>query len=504
MYFSENSRSSVFSAALTDSAPGWEKVFTPGKEMMDLSSLTLGDLPFKSKGEITPWTYIEEARHLVALQLIGQNGIHKPEGFDDELSRQTEALLNHPHWKEFQLAQAYECLACRLNDRRVEPLDYVQSEGGAANLDIKGHFRWGALPHLPFHAELGLVWSLIGVLTGDERALAAAERLAQWHMNTLDADFAPFMGLFTREEVASRDLLCGFNAFMYTILASRTKRSDFEKIAFETRAQLDRVFLSRESEFPLLIRVLDKLYARPAALASSFKLSREIYDPSLALIGVRGEKEQVVLSLGGGGTGMGTLVHGDVELTAFGPQHDPISECQGFGIMGFSHNRGKEKKFVQIEQAPDKIQLQGICRLVPEGKLSTSLASYMNGIPSDIWLDVQQIYQDHKLHIAADFIGLKPGTQVFFTFFAKAKTCQVEGEPAMSTPSLSHFQDLARPVFLRGERSQLTLFSSFAGEMEVIPLSGKGSFWGADFMIAYKLSPQNSRYSWIVESLDSY
>lgn len=489
----------VASSLTSGSTKVWEKLYNWEDTSSVLAELEPTDLEFHIAGEVTPWTYLEQGRHLLALHLLKRLNAVMPSWFEVELALQTKGFAMQPHWKEFQLADSYDYLIRCLTGVFLDPPEYLQNDMGSAPVETKGHWRWASLPHLPFHAELGLIWALIGILNKDQKALDSAIKLAEWHMNTLDTDFKPFLGLFSKEELVAGGLVGAFNAFLYRILAEATNRDDFKYIAYKTGKHLEASLHSKQFHITPLIAVLSKLFDVPEEGLKKFELDKEIFDPALALIGLRTAEKRVILSLSGGGSGMGSLIKGDVEIITFGPQHAPLSDCTGFGIMGFSHVKGAEKKFAQIEQTADKMQIQGLCRLVPNKALSRTPATYLNGLPSNIWMDVKEVYQGEKLYIQIEFIGLKKEEETYFTFFVKAKECQVGEVKKIFPRSLDRYKGETVPLYLHGDNGQITFFSSFPGALEVIPLSGSGPFWGADLMISYKLSHLESKYSWVVE-----
>ncbi len=62
---------------------------------------------------------------------------------------------------------------------------------------------------------------------------------------------------------------------------------------------------------------------------------------------------------------------------------------------------------------------------------------------------------------------------------------------------LDRYEGDPQTLTFEGRHTTLVLRSLFfKGTMQVIPLGGGNNFWGADFLVAYLLRPDQSHYQW--------
>ncbi|MBA3721934.1 MAG: hypothetical protein H0W88_05995 [Parachlamydiaceae bacterium] len=410
-------------------------------------------------------------------------------------------LFNQPWNHESQYLKALVALnQCLLG---LTPLDLGLKilEGGAIPIELQEYCPWQSLPYCPYHAELGVIVTLLGFLSGNTTLINDAKRMANWQLNTLDAHFSPLIGLFVQEKdgMVSQHLLWNY-IFFYSI-SRLLGESSFEVIAQAQLKQLESLIeiktFSISPLFPLIEKLIHDRSDKPTE--ETLKLPEHFFDPSTSLVGLRNEQQHAICTLHGGHTGLGCYRFQDVQIINYGPQYMPLEECQGFGIEGnYLSDQGLRKSTFEVGR--QSFSMKGCVRFVDQPLSVPQDNLFHFGKLRGIWLETEQQFKDLKLNIKTNFLGIQGWDSVAFSFFVKAQRCRIDST-CLEPRTLNNYEGRVGSITLEGQKGNVLLTSSFEGTMQIIPLGSDDNFWGADFIIAYLLDSSQSKYHWQISSV---
>lgn len=447
----------------------------------------------------SPWLLIEKWRETLVL-LVFLRDRDLLQTFKTLLLERVRQLNDNFLWPEFQLISTFRAVCAFLLKQESTSPPTHQLPSGAAPLEWGGHWSWGDVPHTRFHAELGILWCMYGRLTSDSAYLKLAERLAEWQLNTLDHDYAPFMGLFSQEGHAAESSLVINNFLLFSAVAGVFDRKDLAFAAVKQRERLNAMSSGQRFPIPHSALAFEKIFFDHGyeVISETHPLPRTFADKQMILAGCRSAETSAVATLYGGGSGMGCLHRNDVQIVSFGPQHLPLGDCRGFGIEG-QHERLSSSK-VAVSELDGTFSIEGTARLAPRPKVAGSNATFQNGEHSGFWIDAKQCYNKEKFSIEMIFRGVFDLNTLAFAFFVKAQSCIVDARQIIRPRSFERYQGEVRPTRFRGKQISLEIDAGQkAGGMQVIPLGGGDNFWGADFLVAYLLDPHEAQYSWVIK-----
>lgn len=365
---------------------------------------------------------------------------------DDYLSRlrllcreggENEKLLHSwielPFWQEHELAHALYALLCKRCGITFPPLSIDQKASGAVHLHSKGYFPWGGLPYPKEHAELGYALALLGE---EEQAF----RIAKWQKNTLDHAQRPIYSLLMQE-----------GGYSYQSLEEANK--------------------SLFSYFP------------------KDELDEKMWDEGLGLVGERNGQRTIVCLGTGCKSGMGAFLQNDIGIINYGPQLHPLGVCDGFGLAGKASQ-------LQMHYEPGAFSLSFKNRVSAPHPRPTGIRSLQDAGFSGAWIHATHKYsRTEGSELTCSFESLRDLSQMRFSFFCKAKACFVAKTHKLSPGSLDRYQGPTQPITLKGDNGSITLEASEGvSQLEVIPLAGDESFWGADFLLGFTLSHPLQKY----------
>lgn len=209
------------------------------------------------------------------------------------------------------------------------------------------------------------------------------------------------------------------------------------------------------------------------ALAVERAKDYHLVDPELGIVFHRNE-EQTVLCLGSGcKSGMGAFLVRENGVLNFGPQLRPLGECEGFGLAG----RGQH-----VQASEHALSYQ--CRLAAPHTRNTGIPWLADSGYCATWLESSCTIHTDRMKIESALEGYRPVSDFLFTFFIKAQACFVAGSHKLNSRSLDRYQ--GPPQHLQMDEIRISPDEGFQA-MEVLPLAGDASFWGADFMVALSL-----------------
>jgi len=163
----------------------------------------------------------------------------------------------------------------------------------------------------------------------------------------------------------------------------------------------------------------------------------------------------------GRGSGAGACRMGGVKIPAFGPQAAPFSDLSRFGIEGAG-----ERWFFSTG-----------CK--------------------EAWFQVEPSQVDQGFSFSLQSMGLTPEKPLAWVFYVCADTCNIQGK-SFKPKSLHRFLGEGQKVQFTGGATNVVLESSHPLKMELIPLAGETSFWGASFLLAFWLSPHLGKTSFAI------
>lgn len=459
---------------------------------LDLNNILL---PACIQKNFNPWLLIENWQELLALLLVLQEC--------GELQKNTPQLIERVRclsacfvWNELQLACMYQALCMHLLDLPVEKPVIHQYAEGAAPLEWGNRWSWGNIPHNKFHAQLGFLWCLYGHLTEDPLYIKAAESLAEWQFNIIDHRYIPLIGLFTQEEDAAEQQLLVDNFLLNHAVSIFADRAEMSEVAAK---QYVHISSQPNIEFSSLQLAYDRWLSKYCCKEPSGQPSLPTFfkDDHTLLAGYRSASTNVVSTLAGGGSSIGCFHREDVHIVSFGPQHLPLGDCRGFGIENNLDSLSSTQ--INISESKRAYHIQGTVRMSPRPKTSNTGASFRNGEHSGMWIEIEQNFYNEQLIIETTFYGLYDIGNLAFVFFAKAGSCIVDGKN-VNLRSFDRYQGPIKNIIFQGKEAAITIESKLnQGEMQVIPLGGGNSFWGADFLVAYLLDSRVPGYSWTIK-----
>jgi len=420
-------------------------------------------------------------------------------GPENALALRIRELEKQPWNQNSQQLRILVCLNHLLAKMPTPEIAPSLLESGAALMDISEYTPWLSLPYHPEHLEFGVFLALLAKLTQKQAYNDILTKLANWQLNTLKDNFIPFPSLYSTEQKGSPISRLIISYLFFYSSASLINNALFSQAAALIARQI--ADYAHEMQISPLWVLIEKMFAPPLMEVSNhLKLPQRIYDPSTALAGHRSNDCFAVATLHGGYTGLGCMGNHDVELINYGPQYFPLDDCKGFGIEG-NYLADHDLRKTIIETSKEGFTIKGCARLVDQPVSSSPFFPIHHlGSFKGIWLELAQEFKAPQLKISLSLLGLDSWENIAFSFFVKANSCLIDGQKRINKSSFEKYNGPVSNLKLLGEKSRLEFTAKDAfHHLEVIPLEGRNSFWGANFLIAYVLDPQNKHYSWTVK-----
>ncbi|NGX60877.1 MAG: hypothetical protein K940chlam9_00351 [Chlamydiae bacterium] len=333
--------------------------------------------------------------------------------------------------REVEFGAVEEALKREKEGKSVPPCTLKGFRSGALPLFSKGFFPWRGLPYPKEHAKIGRLLAQFQDLSYRR----VAEEMVPFQQATFTHHLTPITSLFQQE-----------------------KRRGFQEIDEEVRHFLAQV---RAEILP----------------------THSFIDEELGLISERTSEETLLLSASGCKSGMGAWYFRDVALVNFGPQLFPLDTASGFGLAG----RGQS---ISLQKTKRRTSLSYRCRVSAPHSRETGIEGMEDSGYSRLWVTSWLEKSEGKLSLRVEFTGPGSLDSAAFVFYAKASSCLIAGSHQLKPRSLDRYEGPPNSIALQGERGGLVLDPEEGfTKLEVIPLAGDESFWGADFLLAFQLAP---------------
>lgn len=177
--------------------------------------------------------------------------------------------------------------------------------------------------------------------------------------------------------------------------------------------------------------------------------------PDIDLTFIETEALAAALTLDGNGTSLGVIRADGFEIRALGPQNETLCfGIQGKGMAGW-----------------------------------TRTAAY-----PEVWLEMKNEVKEESLRLDVRFVGIEPERPLFFAFYVKAGSCQIESS-ILKPKSLHRFQGEVRGASF-DNRCQIE--ASHPHKIQVIPLAGERYFWDTDFLLSFEIPSFAPQVSFLI------
>lgn len=339
-----------------------------------------------------------------------------------------KAHFASPFARKYQLSRALERLVAQHSP--IAPLVPIQYPSGAAPLTD----WWGnpddQYPKVVENCQLALLWATLGKLEQNTVFQEAAQRLAAWLNPIVSSKLWTLWsseGHYTEEEAMLSSAL---------FLRALGKNPDLER-----------------PEIPFFAWLYDQnptIHGSQPILEDA-SLGYRCYFDSFAPLAITGSGKK---------SGAGALRIGSWSIPAFGPQGDPLSDLNLFGLNSGGNAEGWFSSAAQPE---------AWFRVIPEKKEKG-------------WI----------LHV--DSVGLSAHRPLAFAFYVKGDVCSVPGRN-FKPGSLQKYLGEGQQVQIDLGQEKFFIVSDGVMKLEIVPLAGETGFWGASFLIAFWLPPFLGSYS---------
>lgn len=207
----------------------------------------------------------------------------------------------------------------------------------------------------------------------------------------------------------------------------------------------------------------------------------QFVDSQLGIVAIRDQHQTMVCMGSGCKSGMGAYLIENSGVINFGPQLLPLGDCSGFGLAGRGNKITANSHLLSYQ-----------CRLAAPHHRNTGIPWLRDSGYSGAWIESLCNISPEGLKISGKLMGFRSQNDFLITFFGKGKACYVAGSHKLCPRSLDRYQGPAQKIVL--EEVSIYPEEGFH-HMEVVPLAGDESFWGADFLIAFQLAQTHFCFS---------
>ncbi len=339
----------------------------------------------------------------------------------------------HPLIEEHELLLAGYALLAERHALCVPLPPFKPLPSGALPLYEYGFFPWKSLPYPREHALLGAL--LAQFKNGEMKRIA--KEMIPFQEATVDHRGKSLTAIFSQEGSAF-DLDQANHDFFQTVDHTPLSRADF-------------------------------------------------FDSTLGIVAQKRENATVLCFGSGCKSGMGIFLHNDGGVINFGPQLLPIGDCSGFGLAGRGEN-------ISLTLAEEHFALSYRCRMAGLSQRVAGLFPLRDSGFSGFWIDAKLEGGPERMKIECEIEGISSIDKLAFSFFGKAKTCVVARTHQLSPKSLDRYAGPPQIVTLGDVEIEA---QEGLNQMELIPLAADSSYWGADFLIAFR--PQQPKFSFLLK-----
>ncbi len=305
-------------------------------------------------------------------------------------------------------------------------VSFSQDEVGAVSLYDRSFFPWKGLPYPLEHAKLALLLHQLGYTE-------VAKKMAVWQRATLDHAKHPIYSFFLQEKGCSYDALKQANLDFFNVMG--------EQPAFEN----------------------------------------PFVHNHLGIVNFQKPGTTILCAATGCKSGMGVFYNEDAGIINYGPSLTEMWDCTGFGLAGRAH------KFL-YEKTTEGFDLSYHVRLAAPHPRETGFATLQDSGFSGLWMNCKQSLLGNALDTSCSFEGIGALSALTFSLFGKGRVCIVAKSHRLAPRSLDRYEGPCQIIEFEGDLGKVSVEPKDGiDQMQVIPLAGDESFWGADFLISFKM-----------------
>lgn len=396
-------------------------------------------------------------RHFLILALVCERGVSAVSL--EPLFAHAEA---HPYWRASTLSHLYLAVCkevCGLTPSKVELPSMARFEGGE---------RWTGIPTLKMQegVEYATLLGLLGLLKRDEEMQKRALGHAQWIATLLDHRDFPFFSLWSEDHSCDLPAILSMNSLLFSLCDRMTKQPHWHLLSERQLSHFQEIYAQGGCELPLLPPLLLGLLEE-ADPGLSFCFDSSLQLP-VQLMTKRFAKGSCACTLAGRNSGIGAFHKDRVKVVNFGPWASPLGECLGFGV----------KHVQSTEYAPSASSLRGWTRLQPTTE------------NPDTWADIEVETREEALHLTFSPTPLTDAGVLSFAFLVHSEEAQI-GNHRFFPATMCHYVGESASVSFFSGKEKIEIATAERRDVELIPLAGGKHFWGANFLLAFSITPSD-------------
>ena len=174
-------------------------------------------------------------------------------------------------------------------------------------------------------------------------------------------------------------------------------------------------------------------------------------------------------------SGQGAFLSRQGGVVNFGPQTTPLGDCSGFGIAGSAKQfQVEEKRVSALSTLGKECERSFVLPQIKEAELGTQ------------WLKAEADFEEDLLSLTCTQQALYKVEPITYALYLKGECCAVSKLHRLKPRSLDRYQGPPGEMEVGGVRIQ---FGKGVESLEVRPLAGDESFWGADFVALLTVKP---------------
>jgi hypothetical protein len=336
-----------------------------------------------------------------------------------------------------------------------------------------------------YNAEQGVLFFLEGVIKKEQVLIEKGLALAVSQLDYFDESEDLFKGALAPESEADQLQLYAIYSLLFSLASFFLPEQ--KKIASVYR-HLSSFLEKKEpiaSEKTFLYSLLHVFFRR--TLSNSHELTEKKFsmpsflNSSKSKVTYNSKTTSILCTAEGNNLGFACMKKHQVEFLSIGPQQGNVGDMALFGIHSCCQTF-TDQELIRIESSEKGFYFNAWLKCVDpcEEALSKN------------WLHVLAVSEMENLDLTVKSLNLLEEQELSLLFFVRANKVIVDQTFHLSPHTLDRYEGKVASLTFYTNLQPVVLESSLHSTMKVIPLSGEHHFWGAEFLIAYALTQEES------------